>query len=155
MSQANLEKGLAMISQHATRAHFVGPRSEELVARAETALGLRLPPTYREFVRRLGAGNFGAAEFYGVIDENFSASSVPNGVWLTLDERRSAALPKNYVIVASSGTGEYYCLDVRDQGEAPVVIMPPGETVPSEQVASDFGDFFWNEVRQQAERLKH
>jgi antitoxin YobK len=43
-----------LIERHDDLADFMGERPEELVARAEEALGVRFPPTYRAFVRDLG-----------------------------------------------------------------------------------------------------
>jgi hypothetical protein len=84
---------------------FAGPRDPALVAAAEAAIGSRFPPTYREFVTRYGAGGFGAFEIDGVIDANFHKSSVPNGIWETLDERRTAYLPNDLLIVAFADDG--------------------------------------------------
>jgi hypothetical protein len=50
-------------------ADVVGERPEALVDPAEQTLGLRFPPSYRAFVRELGAGDAGGEEFYGVIDD--------------------------------------------------------------------------------------
>ena len=69
----------------------MGPRPEELVAAAERALGLEFPPGYREFVLDLGAGDVGGEEFFGVVDDGFEDSAIPDGVWLTLRERGTRA----------------------------------------------------------------
>ncbi len=87
-----LEQAIRLIDQNAASADFEGPKSEELVRLAEGALGLTLPPTYREFVRRQGCGDIAGEEFYGVIKDDFENSTVPNGIWLTLNERRTANL---------------------------------------------------------------
>lgn len=56
-------------------------------------------------------------EDYGVIDDDFESSAVPNGIWLTLQERT-------------------------DSGEHPVVRWDPGVSEPDDElevVAADFG----------------
>ena len=53
---AELEVGLRLVAQHPDASFFIGSRDEELVKAAEAALGLAFPPTYRRFVRELGAG---------------------------------------------------------------------------------------------------
>jgi hypothetical protein len=152
MSMQELTEGLAIIEANPRRAHFAGPREAALVSAAETAIGAVFPPTYREFVQRLGAGNFGSFEVYGVIDADFESGPIPNGIWLTLDERRVSKLPANLLVIASTGDGAYYCLELRGGREGPVVIYQPGlppEEQLLERVADDFGQFFLAEVRQQ------
>jgi len=138
-----MEAALRLVDKNASVARFVGPRSPELVATAESALGVRFPPTYRRFLLELGAGDIAGESFYGVIGADFVHSRVPDGIWLTLDERRNG-LPIPLVIVSSSGDGIWYALDTSRtdaSGESPVVALSlPGS--PPKQIASDFGAFF-------------
>ena len=131
---------------------FVGPRPENLVQTAEQTLGLRFPNSYRRFLLEYGAGSLGAAEVYGLIDTNFSSSSVPNGVWYTLSERRGSNLPSSMVVIYNDGDGDLFCLDCADQkgGEAPVVTFQPGAPLAAQRrevIASDFGSFLLNLVK--------
>jgi hypothetical protein len=57
MTVAAVEHAVTLC-QHHLSAHFVGPRPE-LVAGAESALRVVLPPSYRRFVETLGAGILG------------------------------------------------------------------------------------------------
>jgi|SRR5918994_2896471 hypothetical protein len=153
MGMAELEQALEAV-RDSDRAHFVGPREPTLVAAAEEALGVPLPPTYRRFITELGAGSVGGLEFYGAIDENFVDSSIPDGIWLTLDERERFGLPKHLVIVRETGMGEHYVLDTSrrdDIGESPVAIWVAGQSQEGddlEVVAPDFGSFFWEALQQ-------
>lgn len=153
MSMADLKLAAGIINANRGRGLFAGPRDSALIAMAENALGGELPPTYREFVRRLGAGNFGSFEVYGVVDDHFENSAVPDGVWVTLKSRREADLPNDLVVIGTTGDGAYYCLKLHEgQGESPVIIYQPG--VPAERqspevVAQDFGEFFLSHVRGQ------
>jgi hypothetical protein len=144
MGMSEVKRAIEITRRHG--GFFAGPRDESLVASAEAALGLRLPPTYRRFVSELGAGNAGGREFYGVTTDNFTTASIPNGIWLTLSEREQLGLPPEFVIVEETGTGEYYVLDTsrRDgDGESPVVVWVPGRPRDAlEAVAPDFGSFF-------------
>lgn len=152
MSMAHLNEGLGLIGLHPDLAEFAGRRNEAVVVAAERALGGRLPPTYRAFVAALGAGNFGAFEIYGVIDDDFSDSSIPDGIWLTLHERRTNKLPPELLIIGSTGDGGEYCLELRDGAESPVTIRQPGhfgDVARAEVVASDFGEFLLDGVRGQ------
>ncbi|MFI0848475.1 SMI1/KNR4 family protein [Mesorhizobium sp. IMUNJ 23232] len=149
MSMVDLDEALKIIAENADQAWFAGPRDETLILSAEHVLAGRLPPTYRAFVSSLGAGNFGALEVYGVIDQEFGASTVPNGVWLTLNERRENGLPSEYAIIGSSGDGGWYCVELGDQ-ESPVFLHWAGAAPePRQHIATDFGAFFLNGVREQ------
>lgn len=150
MSMADYEQAKAIVENNASKAMFAGARPEALINKAEEALGANLPVIYRRFLLEYGAGNFGSAEFYGVIDDDFENSSVPDGIWYTLNERRQANLSHELVVVASAGTGEIYVLDL-SEADAPVVIIDPGfDTSVREKVAQDFGAFFLQQVQQVA-----
>ena len=150
MSMADYELAKAIVSAHKTKAQFAGPRSEELVKAAEDALGVSFPPTYQRFLLEYGAGSFGWVEFYGVINSDFVNSSVPDAIWSTLTQRQRVKLPREFVIVGDTGTGELYALDL-SVSSGPVVVVDPGAANPKrEDVAEDFGAFFFQHVQQVA-----
>ena len=135
-------------------AHFAGPRSPELINKAEEALGAKFPPTYRRFVCELGAGAFASSEFNGVIDDDFEHSCVPDAIWLTLKCRKSYPDAMSYIIVSDTGDGGYYALDISQvnaDGESPVVEWWPGATGAIDNgktIAEDFGAFMLQKVQQ-------
>lgn len=142
MSMQDYESARQLIND-SEDADFDGEKPEELVLKAEAALGVKFPPTYRRFLLEFGCGDIGGEEIYGIIDENFESSSVPNGIWLTLDERKTGNLPPNYIIVYAGGDGSYCAIDtaqVREGNESPVVRLAVDKTLV-EEVASNFGSF--------------
>ncbi|MBY5162886.1 SMI1/KNR4 family protein [Salsipaludibacter albus] len=153
MPMSHLDDALQAIAG-SDRARFIGPRDPALVASAEQALDVAFPPTYRRFVLELGAGSVGGREFYGVTTDNFTSASVPNGVWLTLDERWKFDLAEGLVIIGETGLGEYYVLDTRhrtEDGECPVVLWVPGVSDADgllTSVAPDFGAFLLDAVEE-------
>ncbi|MFM8221301.1 MAG: SMI1/KNR4 family protein [Planctomycetaceae bacterium] len=155
MSMANLEQALQLIAENEAEAEFVGPRDEHLIELAEEALGFSFPPTFRRFLKEKGCGSIAGLEVYGLISNNFSNSSVPNGIWLTLDERKSSMLPETLILISDAGEGGYYAIDRRQQdsrGESPVIIWVPGESTVGgqvEQIAADFGSFLLQQLNQQ------
>ncbi len=152
MSMHELNEGLDIVDANRSRGFFAGPRDPALIAAAETAIGRAFPPTYREFVERLGAGNFGAFEVYGVTNSNFENGKVPNGIWLTLKQRRAGKLPDNLLAIGDTGDGAYYCIELCEWEEGPVVIYQPNIPAQNrhfEQVAKDFGEFLLTQVREQ------
>lgn len=128
---------------------FEGNKSDDIISLAEIKLGLTFPPTYREFLKKLGCGDVEGLEFYGIITEDFENSSVPDAIWLTLDERKRG-LPVNLIIFYSGGEGSYYALDsneVDKQGEYPVVMFNQNAG-PFPKVSNSFGSFLLDELRQ-------
>lgn len=153
MGMAELDEALDIISSYGEHASFVGPRDEALIVAAEDALCLSLPPSYRAFVKRLGAGDFAGEELFGVIHGDFQASGVPDGVWMTLQAREAWNLPGSMVVVYFDGGTDYYALDVDSSdsaGEAPVVAWRPGVSEAGDRqevVAADFGVFLLDLIR--------
>jgi antitoxin YobK len=132
------ERAVALIEANDEEADFAGPKPRELIELAERAVGLRFPPTYRRFLSEFGAGNFGSTEIYGVIDEDFEHSSVPDAIWLALSQPRPGLL-----VFYAVGEGTEFCLDTTraaSDGEMPVVAVDPSGN--REEVASDFGGAF-------------
>jgi SUKH superfamily protein len=127
---------------------FVGPKPESLVARAEAALGLRFPPSYRQFLLDLGAGDIGGFEVYGLIDDNFEDARVPDAIALTLQARRNGLDPR-YVLIGTLGDGSHDCLDtghLQANGEAPVVQLS-SEFEDPVTLADSFGEYLLVEVQ--------
>lgn len=158
MGIAEYERAVALMSERADMQDFVGPRLEQLIDSAENRLGLHFPPSYRRFLLEYGAGSFGSSEVYGVIDANFDHSSVPNGVWYTLSERRESSLPLAMFVIFNDGSGELFCLDcaaTQAGGEAPVVRFQPGVAAgvqSRESIAADFGCFLLDLVQRERSR---
>jgi hypothetical protein len=119
---------------------------------AESALGLSFPPTYRRFLKERGCGDLAGAEFYGLVDEDFENSSIPDGIWLTMRQRRSSNLPRSLILVSETGNGGYYAIDTRrrdSRGESPVIVWFPGLSNvegPVGEVAEDFGAFMFQRL---------
>lgn len=154
MSTADLQKAFDLIERNRDQADFEGQKPEELIALAELALRLRFPSTYRAFLSRYGCGDIAGQELYGVIKADFENSSVPDAIWLTLDERRSSGLPDSLVIVYATGDGVYYALDcssLNDAEECPVVAWVPGDSKKGdklEDIAKDYGQFLLKIIEQ-------
>lgn len=150
MSMQDLEQAFKFI-ENINEKDLCGPRSEDLVQKAEKALAIKFPPTYRVFVKQYGCGEVLANEIYGLFDDNFINSSACNAVWLTLDERKTGC-PHSFIIIASTGFGPQYVLDSSqpDQDEEyPVLLWHCGDPLnTTEKVAKDFGEFLLQQVQQ-------
>jgi hypothetical protein len=157
MGMPEYEEAVRLMRRHPEKVQFAGPRSQVLISAAERRLALKMPPTYRRFLQDFGAGSFGSEEVYGVIEGNFEESSVPDAIWCTITERRTADLPPNLLAIGNDGGGRFFCIEcVSDSNrEAPVVLWEPDmERSERERVASDFGEFLLTLVRSQLPESK-
>jgi len=98
----------------------------------------------------LGCGDVGGEEFYGIIDDKFNNSSVPNGIWLTLNERDNISLEKELIVIYATGDGTYYAIDtsrIDNDSECPVVSLSVNGEIVAD-IAPNFGKFFLDTVSQ-------
>jgi antitoxin YobK len=152
MGLRELDVALGLIAEYPDLADFEGPKGSELVDNAEKTLGLVFPPSYREFLERLGAGSFGSVEVFGVIRNDFVSSGIPDGVWLTQRARKEWNLPRPMVVVYFDGATGYFAIDTSRVGvdrESPVVLCYPGRVGRSDVpqlMAADFGSFLLEQV---------
>jgi hypothetical protein len=143
MGVEELRRGLAM-AQSVESADFGSPASPEMIRTAEDYLGVKFPPTYREFVASVGFSSFSGREFYGITRSGVAAKAIPSVIFATMDERRHG-LPPQFLLIEDSGGEEEYVLDTQDlgaSGDAPVKAWTPGSDPANlEVVAGDFGSY--------------
>lgn len=145
MSMKDLEKAFDIIRNN-PNSDFEGEKDFSLIELAEKKLEISFPPTYKSFLKTFGCGDIEGLEFYGLINNEFEKSSIPDAIWLTLNERKSG-LAGNFLIIYSTDEGVYYALDSNqktiDNEYAVVAIHPNGEIL---KVANDFGEFLLTEL---------
>ena len=128
---------------------FCGPRNIDLIREAEEAIGVKFPKDYFDFLLAFGAGNIEATEIYGVINDDFVNSSVPDMVWCTLKDRQRG-LPVDLIVIGGSELGTP-CIKVNDTGtEAPVIayyLGLPESSQTYEVLAENFGDYLLEAVK--------
>lgn len=155
MSVETYQKAKQIIHDNEDLADFIGGRSNELIKLAEEKLGVKFTGLYLDYLQTFGVGNFGAQEIYGIINDNFENSSVPDAIWYTLTERKEINLPNNLLVIYDTGSDELFCLDFNqldEKGEPKVVSFVPGidlESQSYEVIANDFGDFLLDLVMQE------
>lgn len=152
MSMAKVEQALALIRAKPEKCHFTGPRPEALIQQAESALGFRLPASYRRFVTELGNGYAGSMGIEGIHMGNFAVEHA-FGIGSTLDLRRTSGLPETMVTIHQDGMGGHFVLDVAKAppgGEPPVEVWEPGMSQAGDKlefIAPDFGTWFLEAVQ--------
>jgi hypothetical protein len=115
------ERVATLIAQLGSRAFFTGGVSEERIRQVEELLGVRLPESYKWFLREYGYAAVGGLEILGV----GKSKDRPRVVDTTCGYRK-VGLPKPYVVV--SDCDEWlYCLqtDRMAGGECPVTLWDP------------------------------
>lgn len=144
---------IRLVRANSQAANIAGGCDEDLIAQAEAHLGLSLPPTYREFLRQLGECDIAGEEFYGVWARDGDPGVLFGAVRMTLELRRTSAMPDALVVFMDDGMGGLYALDTvssDEEGEAPVVLWEPGGSVPGsilERAADSFGEFALRRTR--------
>lgn len=134
-----------------------GHIDKELIEKAEMFLDIKFPSSYKKFLTHYGFLSLGGDEIYGIIDDNFTDSSVPDAIWLTVAQRNRFGLPHHLMPIYDLGEGTKYCLDVsqmNEEQECPVVVWPINgyEATPVLEVeAENFGQFLLNIVQEALE----
>jgi hypothetical protein len=150
MSINDVDMALDAINNNESACFFAGSRDDALIKKAEKTLGLKFPPSYYKYLAKLGCGSVGSEEIYGIIDDDFFDSSVPDAIWVTLQQRKMCRIKDDLVIIYSFGDGDYAALlCLPTQGEGPIIRVSPGNPVNYQEIlASDFGVFFWERVKE-------
>lgn len=145
MSIQDLEEAVELIEK--IGGDFEGEKYSGLVDKAEKALGLMFPPSYKKFISVLGSGDIEGLEFFGLVGGDFDKSALPDAIWITLEERKSG-LPNYLVLVYAAGNGSYCGIDTRQvdsNGESPIVSCGVGGNM--RVIASDYGEFLLSELK--------
>lgn len=141
----NLAQAIDLINLY--KGDFEGKKSDIIIEKAENKLGIVFPPSYRHFLKTLGCGGIQGIEFFGIINEDFENSGIPDAIWLTINERK-LGLPKKLILIGYTGYGTYYALDTsqpNSEGEYPVVEYSPN--IEPVIVADNYGTFLLNELK--------
>jgi antitoxin YobK len=123
---ATIEKAAEIIDANLDLGQFAGPVPFEEVWVAEERLGVRFPDSYREFVQKYGAGQYGGEPIYGL---GVPEDNLPNVVWATETMRTADDFfPGDLVPIQDTGQGDVLCLAtsrMSDSNECPVVQWIP------------------------------
>lgn len=110
----------------------VGPSGGQgKIAAAETALGVRFPPSYVEFLLEFGGGYFGLASIF----------SVEPGSPRNIVSRNSRCSPAEFIAISDCGTGDLFGLRVTDRQCGEEVYLLDHETAVR-QLTVSFANVF-------------
>jgi hypothetical protein len=94
----------------------------------------------------LDAGIFGFFEVYGVCTADFENSAAPDGIWLTLRQRKLVELPQYFIILTALSDGPYAVLDTRFSYEPDQCPVKAWQGIELDSLAGDFGSFLLQQV---------
>ena len=81
---SNYEKVKKIIYENEDLSDYIENINYELIEKGEKYLDIKFPNTFKQYLKDFGSLTFGATEIYGVIDEDFINSSIPDAIWLTM-----------------------------------------------------------------------
>lgn len=122
---------------------WLGPASEEQVARVEALFGVSLPESFRRFLKSYGGGGVIGAEVSGIEDDD---AELDNGGTLLGDTkvcRERHQLPPNLIVIYFQDGEVCWCLDTSKnvEGEYPVVSYNVFTKEVDRNIAADFSSF--------------
>ncbi|HMG22691.1 MAG TPA: SMI1/KNR4 family protein [Kofleriaceae bacterium] len=162
-----VERVRRRLKEHENSCEIAGPVPEAAISAAETALGCRFPPSYRNFLRTFGGiaipPHLGVVhDFVGVAAESveLGPTSHPSDVVRrTLEARAERKLADHLVVVGLGAQHqEWFCLDVskpNSTGECPVVLFDAKDNALDQQFYEDFGQMLAEVMGFVADNLEH
>lgn len=122
----------------------------EWIARAETRLGVKFPPSYRWWLETYGSGAFGDQDVFTILQMEFEDACGPDIVYQNeTSAANGTAIPDGLIVFEPESSDELYYFDLSspsDSGEYPVMRwdMEFGATEP---FAPSFDQFLLKLVR--------
>ena len=129
---------------------FHGGVTNSLIEAAELAIGLRFPPSYVEFLRRLGCGYVSFQEFIGLGGPPH-LDLVKEATYLR-EHSKISRFPRQLIPVLADGFGNYECIDTSRpmaDGECSVVswLHDGGDDQDCEEIAKSYLEWFLSVLR--------
>jgi cell wall assembly regulator SMI1 len=137
---------------------FVGGAQDSHIKAFENELGVRFPPSYKEFLKRFGALSFAGDTYYGITKKGLTATSVPSVAFATKSARSQGDADSAMVVVKVSGYGPIYSIDtaiIGDDGESPIIETELSFKREAKKtvVAKSFGDFIARSIQDAIKEL--
>jgi hypothetical protein len=147
MSIESYTKAKKLMLENPKTLHFSGQKDEALIDKAEKVLNLKFPQDYRKFLLDFGTLDFAGEEIYGITNDNFYHSCIPNAIWYNINMRRIINIPEYLFVIHSIDDGSEIALNYKilnENGEPKMTSYEAGYDVKEQEfevIANDFGDF--------------
>ena len=137
-----IDELIAQVRSHGQDIWLAGAQPEEAIAELEDALGVALPPSYRDFLARFGAARVSGAVVCGIAGGQPLSQAAESLHGETVRLRGTLGLPAHLLVIQSDKRAPY-CLDSGRPGpggEYPVVCYQVRER-RVEHLADSFGEW--------------
>jgi antitoxin YobK len=137
------------IEAHPDKVKFAGGVSEEWIRRAEAALGLRFPPSFRRYLAQYGGASIGGEVVNGLLGIPFEDACGPDIVYNTQLDRAQSGLDANLIALVDNDGDEAFYLDLShmDQDdESPVIRVLIEEPTIRQLYAENFATFLLKRI---------
>jgi hypothetical protein len=145
----------ALIERIRANGHKVwvaGPQSDEAIVELEQTLGVRMPPSFRDFLSRFGGFALGNSFISGIINNKPLATGTGRLYWDTQRFRREYGVP-DHLLVVQPDEDAPYCLNMtapKPDGEVPMVCYELHSRHIG-RIAGSFREWFVNWLQLRAE----
>jgi hypothetical protein len=133
---------VALLSALGPRLWRSVPASSQSVGQLENALGIRLPPSYKQFLLRFGAAAVGDSIVSGIVDDNPLCAEGGTLLGDTARLRAEQRLPRRYLVVQPNEDAPH-CFDTlgpAHEGEFAVVCYE-FHSGHAQNIASSFNEW--------------
>lgn len=139
------------------KTHIGGNLKSKILEKIQKNYNIILPISYQYYLKNYSYFRLNDFMPLGIINEFMLFDT---GLGYSIKNDREFGFPHHIILISDIGDGSYYALDLsqmNEEQECPVVIWPVGgydETPELEIVAPDFGNWFYDQVQEQIERLQ-
>ena len=147
--QSQYDEIEALIKENPGVVRFAEGVDRVWIEKAEAALGVRLPPSFVDFLRRHGGATIGGEVINGLLGLEFEEACGPDIVYNTLLDRQRG-LDHDLIVLVDNDGDEMFYLEtstVDDDDENPVVRILSEAPHEREKYAPTFAGFFLKRVR--------
>jgi hypothetical protein len=148
---AKWEKLKKIVSKNPDIFEVDGNKENALITKAEEALAVRFPDSFKSYLLEWGSLCFRGIEYYGVTHDNFEKPGIPDVVWVNKHLRSKYGFPTHLVVFYDNDGVEYFCLDTNNffsETECAIVLWDNVYKKVADSDEISFGEFLLEEVKQ-------
>lgn len=137
------------VQAHPRGIRFASGVGDEWIERAEAALGLHFPPSFRHYLRKYGGGSIGGEVVNGLLRIEFDEACGPDTVYNTQLDRAQSGLDPSLIVLIDNDGDETFYLDtgrIDQDGESPVIHVVIEEPTTRQPYAESFAEFLLKRV---------
>lgn len=149
MKEINAQAIKELVSRHPTIVNFGGVQdavSSEWLHKAEDALGLVLPNSYKWFLKNYAGGEIGSEEIFSIYGMDFDSVRGGDIVYQHITGRRAGLVDDGQLVVSESDFGEVFFFDYSSFNNEECLIKRRLPSGAEENYANDFYEFLYRRI---------